>query len=86
MLQVLPREASRMLVPSKATLGTFEKQLEALAGDVETAITSGDLTQATALVDEVILGTLSRPDRVALQKALAEFRRRRFTRNARDRV
>jgi adenine-specific DNA-methyltransferase len=86
MLQVLPREASRMLVPSKATLGTFEKELEDLAGDVETAITSGDLTQATALVDEVILGALSRPDRVALQKALAEFRRRRFTRNAGDRV
>lgn len=83
MLKVEPGEASRICVPSPEVISAASKELSNARSRVTSALASGQLVEATALVDSIILETASgiAPERIrAIQEGLISLRERRRVR------
>lgn len=86
MLQVLPREASRLLVPSPSLLKRVAVQLKSAREEIEVALLSDRLVEAVALVDSIVLEGLAREELDAVRIAHVAMRARRLSRGAPARV
>ena len=80
LLKMEPREADRLPVPSLDRVGAARKELESAEPRVSQALRDGNLSEAVAAVDEIVLGDIPDRDMQALRLARELLFQRRRTR------